>query len=72
MLLTKMGNSLTFQALLDWGFDGDNEPAVSPPNRDLVVDRLMGGAINVVLRHQERGIGQNKKRLGAFGYHTLV
>ena len=39
--------------LLDWGYAGDNEPAISPPNRGLTVDKLMGGAINVILLHQE-------------------
>ena len=40
-------------ALLDWGFGEDTEPSISPPNRDLRVDKLMGGAVNVVLLHQE-------------------
>jgi hypothetical protein len=37
--------------LLDWGYK-DNEPAISPPNRNLLVNKLMGGAVNVVLLHQ--------------------
>mmetsp|Transcript_5234 Transcript_5234/g.9361 ORF Transcript_5234/g.9361 Transcript_5234/m.9361 type:complete len:666 (-) Transcript_5234:2682-4679(-) len=37
--------------LLDWGYGSDSEPAVSPPNRHLSVDKLMGGGVNVVLFH---------------------
>ena len=52
--------------LLDWGFGGDNEPAISPPNRSLPVDKLLGGAVNVVLLHLENvmaGSSKLKKRL---------
>ena len=38
--------------LLDWGFAGDIEPAISPPNRNLRVDRLMNGCVNIVMLHQ--------------------
>lgn len=38
--------------LLDWGYAGDSEPSISPPNRSLRVDKLMGGAVNVILHHQ--------------------
>ena len=52
--------------MLDWGFGGDNEPAISPPNRSLPVDKLLGGAVNVVLLHLENvmaGSSKLKKRL---------
>ena len=39
--------------LLDWGFGGDDEPAISPPNRSLPIGKLLGGAVNVVLLHLE-------------------
>lgn len=39
------------QCLLDWGYGNDSEPAISPPNRHLTVDKLMGGGVNVVLFH---------------------
>lgn len=37
--------------LLDWGFK-ESDPAVAPPNRNLPVVKMMGGAVNVVLYHQ--------------------
>lgn len=47
--------------LLDWGYKGDSEPSVSPPNRTLVVDKVMGGAVNVVLLHQENAMKKSSK-----------
>eukprot|EP00581_Thalassiosira_minuscula_P013408 CAMPEP_0183716566 /NCGR_PEP_ID=MMETSP0737-20130205/10436_1 /TAXON_ID=385413 /ORGANISM="Thalassiosira miniscula, Strain CCMP1093" /LENGTH=1583 /DNA_ID=CAMNT_0025945857 /DNA_START=119 /DNA_END=4870 /DNA_ORIENTATION=+ len=38
--------------LLDWGFALDAEPAISPPNRNLVVEKLMN--VNIVLLHQNQ------------------
>ena len=38
--------------LLDWGFAGDTEPAISPPDRNLPAEKLMHGRINAVLLHQ--------------------
>mmetsp|Transcript_4309 Transcript_4309/g.7220 ORF Transcript_4309/g.7220 Transcript_4309/m.7220 type:complete len:1456 (-) Transcript_4309:148-4515(-) len=46
-------------ALLDWGYAGDNEPAVSPPNRALPVYKLMGGAVNVITLHQENAMSKS-------------
>lgn len=46
-------------ALLDWGYAGDNEPAVSPPNRALPVYKLMGGAVNVITLHQENAMNKS-------------
>ena len=40
--------------LLDWGYAGDNEPAVSLPNRNLPTEKLMNGDVNVVLLHQSK------------------
>jgi hypothetical protein len=37
--------------LVDWGYK-DSSPAVSPPNRSLDVEKLMGGAVSVVMLHQ--------------------
>jgi hypothetical protein len=37
--------------LLDWGYK-DREPAVSPPNRSLPAEKLMGGVVSIVLFHQ--------------------
>ena len=39
-------------ALLDWGYACDAEPAISPPNRNLPVEKLMNGSVNVVLLRQ--------------------
>lgn len=47
--------------LLDWGYAGDKEPSVSPPNRNLTVDKLMGGSVNVILLHQENVMSKNPK-----------
>jgi hypothetical protein len=38
--------------LLDWGFAEDAEPAISSPNRHLVVQKMMNNRVNVVLLHQ--------------------
>ena len=38
--------------LLDWGYAGDAWPSVSPPNRNLKAEKLMG--VNVVLLHQSQ------------------
>ncbi len=38
--------------LLDWGFAEDAEPAISPPNRHLVVEKMMNNRVNVVLLQQ--------------------
>jgi hypothetical protein len=35
--------------LLDWGYAGSMIPIISPPNRNIVVHKLMGNAINVVV-----------------------
>mmetsp|Transcript_5059 Transcript_5059/g.10661 ORF Transcript_5059/g.10661 Transcript_5059/m.10661 type:complete len:1565 (-) Transcript_5059:323-5017(-) len=40
--------------LLDWGYAGDTQPAVSRPNRNLPVETLMNGTIRVVLHHQSK------------------
>ena len=47
--------------LLDWGFGEDHEPSVSPPNRDLTVHKLMGGAVHVILLHQENTMSSGPK-----------
>ena len=47
--------------LLDWGYGGDNEPAVSPPNRNLAFDKLMGGAVSIVLLRQQSTMGLGVK-----------
>jgi len=47
--------------LLDWGYGGDDEPAISPPNRSLPVDKLLGGAVNVVLLHLENVISRSSR-----------
>ena len=47
--------------MLDWGYGNDTEPAVSPPNRDLAVSKLMGGAVNVVLLHLENAMNKSSK-----------
>jgi hypothetical protein len=49
--------------LLDWGFAGDNEPAVSPPGRTLPVYRLMGGAVNVITFHQQNAMEKSASLL---------
>ena len=49
------------QCLLDWGYGGDLEPAVSPPNRSLAVDKLMDGAVSVILLHQENVMSASSK-----------
>ena len=41
-------------ALLDWGYACDAEPAISPPNRNLQVEKLMSGSVNVVLLQQSK------------------
>ncbi|KAL7540954.1 hypothetical protein ACHAXR_010517, partial [Thalassiosira sp. AJA248-18] len=40
--------------LLDWGYAGDSAPAISPPNRNLKVEKQMNfrGFVNVVLLRQ--------------------
>ena len=38
--------------LLDWGFAEDAEAAISPPNRHLVVEKMMNNRVNVVLLQQ--------------------
>ena len=48
-------------ALLDWGYGNDTEPSVSPPNRDLAVSKLMGGAVSVVLLHLENAMNKSSK-----------
>lgn len=40
--------------LLDWGYAEDYEPAISPPNRNLKIEKLMNNTINVVLLHQSQ------------------
>jgi hypothetical protein len=47
------------QCLLDWGYGGDDEPAISPPNRNLAVDKLLGGAVNMVLFHLETAMSKS-------------
>lgn len=47
--------------LLDWGYGGDDEPAISPPNRSLPVDKLLGGAVNAVLLHLENVMSKSSK-----------
>jgi hypothetical protein len=37
--------------LLDWGF---TDPAISAPNRNLTVNKLMNGSVSVVLLHQSK------------------
>ncbi len=49
--------------LLDWGYGGDDEPAISPPNRILPVDKLLGGAVNVVLLHLEKNVMSKSSKL---------
>ncbi len=49
--------------LLDWGFAGDVAPAVSPPNRSLVVEKSMNGCVNVILLHQNSISQPLSKRL---------
>ena len=47
--------------LLDWGYAGDADPSISPPNRHLTVDRLMN--VNVALLHQSQPYKPLQKRL---------
>ena len=47
--------------LLDWGYGGDDEPAISPPNRSLPVDKLLGGAVSAVLLHLENVMSKSSK-----------
>lgn len=47
--------------LLDWGYANDKEPAISPPNRGLTVDKLMGGAVSIVLLHQQNAMNKSSK-----------
>ena len=49
--------------LLDWGFAGDVAPAISPPNRSLVVEKSMNGCVNVILLHQNSISKPLSKRL---------
>ena len=49
--------------LLDWGFAGDSEPAMSPPNRNLMVNKLMNNCVNVVLLQQSDTFKPISKRL---------
>ena len=49
--------------LLDWGFGLDAEPAISPPNRGLTVDKLMNNCVNVVLLQQSEKFKPLSKRL---------
>jgi hypothetical protein len=37
------------RSILDWGYAGSMIPIISPPNRNIVVHKLMGNAINVVV-----------------------
>ena len=53
MLTCSLAIHCVLQCLLDWGYGGDDEPAISPPNRNLAVDKLLGGAVNVILFHLE-------------------
>lgn len=48
--------------LLDWGYEGDVTPCLSPPNRDLKAYSLIQGSINVVLL-QESKITPSMKNL---------
>lgn len=52
-------------ALLDWGYACDAEPAISPPNRNFQVEKLMNGSVNVVLLQQSRNAQKSRlsKRL---------
>ena len=52
-------------ALLDWGYACDADPAISPPNRNLQVEKLMNGSVNVVLLQQSKNAQANRlsKRL---------
>lgn len=52
-------------ALLDWGYACDADPAISPPNRNLQVEKLMNGSVNVVLLQQSMNAKTNQlsKRL---------
>lgn len=56
--------------LLDWGFAGDAEPAISPPNRNLQVDKLMN--VNVVLLHQSQTSKKLSKRLTLLENNELI
>ena len=61
--------------MLDWGFAGDNEPAVSPPNRALPAYKLMGGAVNVITLHQENAMNKSSylpKRLTALENNEFI
>lgn len=49
--------------LLDWGFAGDAEPAISSPNRNLQVDKLMNNCVNNVHLHQSQTFKKLPKRL---------
>lgn len=53
--------------LLDWGYGEDTAPAISPPNQDLAVNKLMGNSVNVILLHLE-DIVSDHSRL----HHRLV
>jgi len=37
--------------LLDWGYAGNDKPSISPPNRNLQVDKVMNNSVNLVLLH---------------------
>lgn len=47
--------------LIDWGWAGDSDPSISPPNRGLTVNKMMGGAVNVVLYHQNESLNNGFK-----------
>jgi hypothetical protein len=50
--------------LLDWGFGVDAEAAISPPNRHLVVEKMMNNRVNVVLlRQSPKKFKPSSKRL---------
>ena len=58
--------------LLDWGYK-DTEPSISPPNRNLAVEKLMGGAVSVVLLHQTKAIVHKlQKRLIPLENNELI
>ena len=52
---------LIAQCLLDWGYGGDIEPSVSPPNRNLAVEKLMG--VNIILLDQQNTIMRKSTKL---------
>lgn len=61
--------------MLDWGYAGDSQPAVSPPNRGLPVYKLMGGGVNVITLHQENAMNKSsnlQKRLVALENNEFI